>query len=119
MTTIYQKLSTLGFAEWYAKKQEIGTDIAYDEFEYADKTSIDSSIRTTINALAFRWLREEKGIEVISPRRKEKDLGLFYGGQIKRFEDTFAQSCGSNFTSHPLAEIACLEKAAEIIEQQK
>ena len=118
MTTIYKRLSLLGFAEWLEKNEYSVWQIS-EVISEMDKEPIDSLYRTSFNALAFRWLEETKGIEVIPPIRKEKDLGLFYGGQIKRFEDTFAQSCGSNFTTHPQAEIACLEKAAEIIESNK
>ena len=120
MTTIYQRLSPLGFAEWYAKKQEIGTVIAYDEFEYADKTSVDSSIRTTINALAFRWLREEKGIFFEFGQLPMNTNNKYYFEiEIGNTDKDMVYGTSECYPTYPQVEIAALEKAAEIIESKK
>jgi len=110
--TLYTDLAPLGFAEWYAKKQEIGTDIAYDDFEYADKTSVDSSIRTEINALAFRWMREEKKLHFwVRPfmgAENRQSVCLFDFNKKEPF------NFGS-YDTHELAEHHALNKALEII----
>jgi len=112
MTTLYQQLSPLGFAEWLEKNFE--TLMSLDEwFKDADKEEINSSERTVMNALAFRWLREEKGIDCYPVRGFYEESNFFYATVYidnKKISD-------EKYDTHPLAEIACLEKAAEIIEQ--
>jgi len=112
MTTLYQQLSPLGFAEWLEKNFE--TLMSLDEwFKDADKEEINSSERTVMNALAFRWLREEKGIDCYPFRGFYDESDFFYATVYidnKKISD-------EKYDTHPLAEIACLEKAAEIIEQ--
>ena len=112
MTTLYQQLSPLGFAEWLEKNFE--TLMSLDEwFKDADKEEINSSERTVMNALAFRWLREEKGIDCYPVRGFYEESDFFYATVYidnKKISD-------EKYDTHPLAEIACLEKAAEIIEQ--
>jgi hypothetical protein len=113
MTTIYQRLSPLGFAEWLSKNTDIAIDIAMDECELADLSNIESTGRTSLNALAFRWLREEKGIDCYPFRGFYDESDFFYATVYidnKKISD-------EKYDTHPLAEIACLEKAAEIIEQ--
>jgi hypothetical protein len=112
MTTLYQQLSPLGFAEWLEKNFE--TLMSLDEwFKDADKEEINSSERTVMNALAFRWLREEKGIDCYPVRGFYEESDFFYATVYidnKKISD-------EKYDTHPLAEIAALEKAAEIIEQ--
>jgi hypothetical protein len=114
MTTLYQQLSPLGFAEWLEKNFE--TLMSLDEwFKDADKEEINSSERTVMNALAFRWLREEKGIDCYPVRGFYEESDFFYATVYidnKKISD-------EKYDTHPLAEIACLEKAAEIIESNK
>jgi hypothetical protein len=114
MTTIYTQLSPLGFAEWLEKNFE--TLMSLDEwFKDADKEEINSSERTVMNALAFRWLREEKGIDCYPVRGFYEESDFFYATVYidnKKISD-------EKYDTHPLAEIACLEKAAEIIESNK
>ena len=112
MTTLYQQLSPLGFAEWLEKNFE--TLMSLDEwFKDADKEEINSSERTVMNALAFRWLREEKGIDCYPVRGFYEESDFFYATVYidnKKISD-------EKYDTHPLASIAALEKAAEIIEQ--
>ena len=111
MTTIYQRLSPLGFAEWLVK-QELFQGVKIDE-ESLSEYAIDSLEVTIINALAFRWLREEKGIDCqIYKLKKNHYRGSIWIG--KKFIYSVEP-----YKSHPETEIACLEKAAEIIEQKK
>ena len=123
MTTIYQRLSPLGFAEWVSVKVfkaepdtiQVGIEEANKDFKRIDSLDVDDTERTSWNALAFRWLREEKGIDCKPVRGFYDESDFFYATvyvENKKISD-------EKHESHPLAEIACLEKAAEIIEQNK
>ena len=110
MTTIYQRLSPLGFAEWLSKNGQHKISVYLTDF---DRTFEDDTDRTVVNALAFRWLREEKGIDCYPFRGFYDESDFFYATVYidnKKISD-------EKYDTHPLAEIACLEKAAEIIEQ--
>ena len=112
MTTIYQRLSPLGFAEWLEKKFPSMTYVI-EWLQEQDKEPIDSYPRTSTNALAFRWLREEKGIDCqIYKLKKNHYRGSIWIG--KKFIYSVEP-----YKSYQETEIACLEKAAEIIEQNK
>ena len=114
MTTIYQKLAPLGFAEWLEKNFE--TLMSLDEwFKDADKEEINSSERTVMNALAFRWLREEKGINISINLFKDHAADnndpyeyryLIFKGRYTYYKDN---------TTHPLAEHEALNKALELL----
>ena len=110
MTTIYQRLSPLGFAEWLEKKFPSMTYVI-EWLQEQDKEPIDSYQRTSTNALAFRWLREEKGIDC-EPMRlgKQYEASVYVGSSCE---------LATSHDTYELASIACLEKAAEIIEQNK
>ena len=121
MTTIYQRLSPLGFAEWLEKKFPSMTYVI-EWLQEQDKEPIDSYQRTSTNALAFRWLREEKGINNYIDMFKDyvADDNDPYEYQFHLFSTRYRFIYNSkSYDSHPLAEIAALEKAAEIIEQNK
>jgi hypothetical protein len=129
MTTIYQRLSLLGFAEWLEKNDYATWDVN-EYLKSTDEDPIESFRRTSLNALAFRWLREEKGIDVTIKAvypfdyndgyPKKVYVGFFVrekkGDEYVNTENGLAHN---HFANHPQAEIACLEKAAEIIEQNK
>jgi len=46
------------------------------------------------------WFREKHNIEIHYPVRKQKDLGIFWGGGFKKFEHDFGASYGSDYTSY-------------------
>jgi len=112
--TLYQQLSPLGFAEWLEKNFE--TLMSLDEwFKDADKEEINSSERTVMNALAFRWLREEKGINISINLFKDHAADnndpyeyryLIFKGRYTYYKDN---------TTHSLAEHEALNKALEIL----
>jgi hypothetical protein len=121
MTTIYTRLSPLGFAEWLAVKVleckpdffKEGVESANNHCERIDSLDVDDKERTSLNALAFRWLREEKGIDCYPFRGFYDESDFFYATVYidnKKISD-------EKYDTHPLAEIAALKKAAEIIEQ--
>ena len=111
----YTQLGPLGFAEWLEKNNREG--MIY-EFEFIDKYAIDSIERTELNALAFRWLREEKKINISINLFKDHSADnndpyeyryLIFKGRYTYYKD---------FPSHELAEHEALNKALEIIETQ-
>jgi len=68
---------------------------------------------------AFRWFREKyANIEFSLPLKKQKDLGIFWGGFIRTENDNFGKSYGSNFKTYEEAELACLKKLIEILKQK-
>ena len=111
---LYTQLSPLGFAEWLEKNFE--TILSIDEwFKDADKEEINSSERTVMNALAFRWLREEKGINISINLFKDHAADnndpyeyryLIFKGRYTYYKDN---------TTHELAEHEALNKALEIL----
>jgi len=106
--TLYQQLSPLGFAEWLEKNFE--TLMSLDEwFKDADKEEINSSERTVMNALAFRWLREEKKLDlnVLELTSSKYRCSIWH----KR---KFVYSCES-FNTYEEAEHEALNKALEIL----
>ena len=117
--TLYQQLSPLGFAEWLEKTTNeywILPDIA----EGVDDTEIDDWQRTALNALAFRWLREEKKLLVIVSPVDDWTSWTFI---------IYAKDCMAPFfqayptptseipeyNTHELAEHHALNKAFEIL----
>jgi hypothetical protein len=65
---------------------------------------------------AFRWFREKHGLDHCV-FRKDKDLGDFYGGYISRGRGIIPKSFGSNYETYGEAELACLRKLIEIVEE--
>lgn len=61
------------------------------------------------------WLRINHRIEVSSPCKKDKDLGVFYGGYVKKYDDDFGKSYGSNFRDYYEAYNHGIEEALKII----
>ena len=76
-TTLYQQLSPLGFAEWLDANTD-GIIQLSDNLDITDKREIDHWRRTQLNALAFRWLREEKNLLVVIEFAIEIDPELNY-----------------------------------------
>jgi hypothetical protein len=69
---------------------------------------------------AFRWFREKySNIEFSLPLKKQKDLGVFWGGFIQTENDNFGKSYGSNFKTYEEAELECLKKLIEIVKNKK
>lgn len=112
--TLYTQLAPLGFAEWLEKKFE--TLLSIDMWiKDADKSYSNSTERTIMNALAFRWLREEKGINISINLFKDHAADnndpyeyryLIFKGRYTYYKDN---------TTHELAEHEALNKALEII----
>jgi len=68
---------------------------------------------------AFRWFREKySNIEFSLPLKKQKDLGIFWGGFIQTENDNFGKSYGSNFKTYEEAELECLKKLIEIVKNR-
>lgn len=67
---------------------------------------------------AFRWFREKHNIEMSSPIKRSKDLGLFYGGFIVKQNEAFGESYGSNFKTYEEAQLGCLKKLIEIVKNK-
>lgn len=61
------------------------------------------------------WLRINHRIEVSSPCKKDKDLGAFYGGYVKKYDDDFGKSYGSNFRDYYEAYNHGIEEALKLI----
>lgn len=61
------------------------------------------------------WFREKHGIEISSPCKKDKDLGVFYGGYVKKYDDDFGKSYGSNFRDYYEAYNHGIEEALKLI----
>lgn len=61
------------------------------------------------------WLRINHRIEVSSPCKKDKDLGVFYGGYVKKYDDDFGKSYGSNFRDYYEAYNHGIEEALKLI----
>jgi hypothetical protein len=117
MTTIYQRLSPLGFAEWL-ENHELFQGIKIDE-ESLSEYAIDSLEITIINSLAFRWLREEKDLECNVTSWTKNGIVEYYYSVVKLGSASSYKPHEGTYDTHPLAEIACLEKAEKIIEQNK
>lgn len=107
--TLYTQLAPLGFAEWLYK-YEIQANA---RCKIIDELDIDDINRTQFNSLAFRWLREEKGINVISPTLLMWSM-LWQCRiiDIKSFEEIKNVECHD---THQLAEHEALNKALEIL----
>ena len=113
--TLYTQLAPLGFAEWLRKHDK---NVRNDQIEYVDKKSIDSFERTQLNALAFRWLREDKKI-FVSFNQQPKSIGkIGFTYDMEVGEDIFMLDYYSSTKptdSHPIAEHEALNKAVEIL----
>lgn len=113
--TLYTQLSPLGFAEWLNKK--LNAKIYFNKWmTEKDKLPLDSIGRTELNALAFRWLREEKKLDfyilptIIMYKRKYTFRHLNFQGSL-----ISPSPKENNYDTHPLAEHEALNKALEIL----
>ena len=112
--TLYQQLSPLGFAEWLEKIHN--EPFTSEEFSRIDSFAINSCQRTVMNALAFRWLREEKDIFF---RPIQCTQGKFkYGFEYEIGNEPKTREYGDVFEYHVIYELAeheALNKALEIL----
>lgn len=112
--TLYTQLAPLGFAEWLEKNEWRQSIVALEDAD--NNFNIDSSIRTILNALAFRWLREEKKLDfyitptIIMYKRRYTFRHLNFQGSLLS-----PSPKESNYDTHELAEHHALCKALEII----
>ena len=107
--TLYTQLSDLGFGEWLRKHEHDAVELLLPLF---DSKPIDSTQRTELNALAFRWLREENGIDFwVRPFMGSENI---YSICLFDFNKKEPISYG-NHQSHPIAEHEALNKAVEIL----
>ena len=111
--TLYTQLAPLGFAEWLEKNEWWESIIA---LEGADKNfNIDSSIRTQLNALAFRWLREEKDIFFEFGQIVQNKFKYYYEIEIGNSNDNMTYGTSECYETYTEAEHNALNKALEII----
>lgn len=113
--TLYTQLAPLGFAEWLNKK--LNAKINFNEWmTEKDKLPLDSIGRTELNALAFRWMREEKDIffEPIQHPQNKFRYGFEYeiGSEIETIE---YGGCNEMYETYELSEHEALCKALEIL----
>lgn len=123
------KLKDKGFDEFcFAFFEKFNrNDEAYYEFKLCQKPSRNSikdwyymndktqAVTTPLYQQCVDWLREKHGIELSSPCKKDKDLGVFYGGYIKKHDDDFGKSYGSNFRDYYEAYNHGIEEALKLI----
>lgn len=109
--TLYTQLSDLGFGEWLRKKDSL----FWAALKKIDESDIDNLFRTMLNALAFRWLREDKRINISINLFKDHSADnndpyeyryLIFKGRYTYYKDN---------PTHPLAEHEALNKALEIL----
>lgn len=118
------KLKELGFDELclmeYHKQvlcQNAGGEPSSNS-ELQDIYDKDAVIGAPLYQQAFRWFREKyPNLEFSLPLRKQKDLGIFWGGFIKKENDNYPKSYGSNFKSYEEAELECLKRLIEIVKK--
>ena len=104
---LYTQLAPLGFAEWLEKNEWRQSIVALEDAD--NNFNIDSSIRTILNALAFRWLREDKDLNC---EMKE----MFEDMVLCKIYKGMKYICSTDyFPTHPLAEHEALNKALEIL----
>lgn len=115
--TLYQQLSPLGFAEWLIKeKNRLNSTLLDNVYQVLQDEDLlkeiikNGDIRgTMLNALAFRWLREEKKLECnVSELTSSKYRCSIWHNK------RFVYSCES-FHSWEEAEHHALCKALEIL----
>ena len=118
------ELKELGFDEpcfgyYLCKNSAFGVELELTT-NWIDLLPYDSSsCKAILYQQAFRWFREKhSNIEFSLPLKKQKDLGIFWGGFIQTENDNFGKSYGSNFKTYEEAELACLIKLIEICKKQ-
>ena len=79
----------------------------------SNHNELPSRVSSPLYQQAFRWFREKyPDINFCLPLKKEKDLGIFWGGFINN------KSYGSNYKTYEEAELACLRKLIEIVKNK-
>jgi len=112
--TLYQQLSPLGFAEWLEKNFQWLIEIKL-WIEDHDKEPIGSVERTQLNALAFRWMREEKDLSCRIDFKRPNEW-YYKIDSIKENKCLYGSVDDYLFyDTHPLAEHEALNKALEIL----
>jgi len=80
---------------------------------------LDDSERTITNALAFRWLREEKGLECTVTSWTQNGKIEYYISVVKLGSPSMFRPTEHNYTTHYEAEHQAQCKALEIINKNK
>lgn len=111
--TIYTQLAPLGFAEWLEKNKWRQSIVALEDAD--NNFNIDSSIRTILNALAFRWLREEKKIFAYVTPYKDHAADNNDPVEYKAIVSAPLVYSSEIYDTHELAEHHALCKALEIL----
>ena len=112
--TLYTQLSPLGFAEWLNKK--LNAKIYFNKWmTEKDKLPLDSIGRTELNALAFRWLREEHNLECSVTSWTQNGKTEYYISVVKPGSPSMFRPTEHNYDTHELAEHEALNKALEIL----
>ena len=114
--TLYTQLSDLGFGEWLRKKDSL----FWAALKNIDESDIDNLFRTMLNALAFRWLREEKKVFVlVSPVDDWTSWTIIIYAKdcMSPFFQAYPTPTSEipEYDQHPLAEHEALNKALEIL----
>lgn len=115
---LYTQLSTLGFADWLEKKTP-WILVIRSYLSNRDKEPIGSAERTALNALVFRWLREEKNIHVHVDYIDDWESVSFYihGKDIMSPFFKIYPIHNSDFGCYPnfpIAENAAIQKVIEL-----
>ena len=122
-TTIYSELNSLGFFDWLDEKHNLrDTDMTP---EYLDSLELDDIHRTVGNAMAFKWFREKYSLYT-ELHKKFDGIGVSIilseyrhdMRQDKEVEYHIPKYFGTIYKSYEEAELACLEKLCEIVENK-
>lgn len=109
--TLYTQLSDLGFGEWLRKKDSL----FWAALKNIDESDIDNLFLTMLNALAFRWLREEKDLECSVTSWTQNGKIEYYISVVKLGSPSMYRPTEHNYDTHSLAEHEALNKAVEIL----
>ena len=121
--TLYTQLSDLGFGEWLRKeKNRLNSSLLEFTIEILKREDLlkkiieNGDIRgTMINALAFRWLREEKDLECSVTSWTQNGKIEYYISVVKLGSPSMYRPTEHNYDTHSLAEHEALNKAVEIL----
>ena len=108
---IFKELELLGFFEWLAEMHNLrDTDM---KPEYLDELPLNDIHLTVCNSMAFRWFREKYDLFCWVEKFHKDETYIF---QIPPANFTKIQG---HFETYEEAELACLEKLIEIVEENE